>query len=598
MPFRKTKIVCTLGPAVADKHTLKQLLKTGMNVARFNCAHGDHEYHASLMKMLREASRETGLPCAILLYVKGPEIRTGRIKDSGTITLKTGDRIIITTRDIEGTEQELSISYKELPADLSPGKHILVADGVVDLVVEKIEGTELHCFIRSGGIIGSRKNVNVIGVKTKLPGVTKKDVADIMFGIQQGIDFIAASFVRTPQNIMEIRGIVDVCDVKIDIIAKIEDEEGLHNIDEIIRVADGIMVARGDLGVQLPAQEIPLIQKRIIRKCNAGNKPVITATQMLDSMISNPIPTRAEVTDIANAIFDGTDAVMLSGETASGKYPVESVDIMNKIALETERSPEFRKQQELRYHDTTRLNMSDTISRAAALTAHDIRADAIITPTLHGYSPRLISRFRPDQFIFAITPNQDVLRKLLLIWGVYPVIGENLDDAPSMIAQAIEAGTKRGLLEPFDRVVFLAGIPVNSPIMLNTIRVHVIANVLCKGMRGYGKRAEGIIVKAANAEEALSRITGSGREILCVKYIDDKMKPVLNKIPGYIVQEFSSISWQEIERENPSLVGIAGATSAMETLVDGQEVTLDGTEKLVFEGTAGKKQGRRIQNEH
>ena len=381
--MRKTKIICTMGPAVRNLETMKQLLYNGMNIARFNFSHGDHEYHKESMDMLREAGRQTSIPVALLLDTKGPEIRTGRIKDDKTILLKRDNRIILTTDKVEGTEDLLSISYSKLPSEISPGKHIFIADGLVDLEVDKVSGQEIHCIIRSGAEIGSRKNVNVVGVRTSLPAITEKDVQDIMFGIENHVDFIAASFIRKPADIKEIRGIIDICDVNIDIIAKIEDQEGLDNIDEIIRVSNGVMVARGDLGVQLRPEEIPLVQKRIILKCNEQNKPVIVATQMLDSMIDNPTPTRAEVTDVANAIMDGTDAIMLSGETASGKYPVKTVAMMHKIALQIERSTEYKTRQKAYIDLPTEHNMADTIARSAYYTARDIDADAILTPSLH-----------------------------------------------------------------------------------------------------------------------------------------------------------------------------------------------------------------------
>ena len=325
MLLRKTKIVCTIGPAVRDQVHIQQLLLNGMNIARFNFSHGDHAYHLESMKIVREASHQTGIPVALMLDTKGPEIRTGQMKDDRTVQLMTGKHLIVTTDEVEGTEECVSISYKNLPHEITPGKHIYIADGVIDLEVETVQGNAIHCLIRQGGTIGSRKNVNVIGVRTALPAITEKDEQDILFGIEQQVDFIAASFIRKSSDVLDIREILDKHQSNIHVIAKIEDEEGVENIDDIINVSNGIMVARGDLGVQLKTEDIPLVQKRIIQKCNTANKPVITATQMLDSMIHNPRPTRAEASDVANAIFDGTDAVMLSGETASGSYPVQAV---------------------------------------------------------------------------------------------------------------------------------------------------------------------------------------------------------------------------------------------------------------------------------
>lgn len=409
MALRKTKIVCTLGPAVRDLAILKQLLTEGMNIARFNFSHGDHTYHQGTMEMLREASRQTAIPVASMLDTKGPEIRTGRTKHDATIPLVTGNRIILSTDDVEGTEDIISISYKNLPQEIVPGKHIYIADGVIDLEVEEIKGNAIHCFIKQGGDIGSRKNVNVIGVRTALPAITEKDEQDILFGIEQGVDFIAASFIRKSSDILEIRKILDEHHSKIHIIAKIEDEEGVENIDEIINLSNGIMVARGDLGVQLHTEDIPLVQKRIIQKCNIANKPVITATQMLDSMIHHPRPTRAEASDVANAIFDGTDAVMLSGETASGKYPVLAVQTMHKIALSIENCEEYHHKMAVYLE---RSDQDQDIGTAVALSgfmvAENIDASAILTPTLRGNTPRLISKYKPQQAIIAATPSEDV----------------------------------------------------------------------------------------------------------------------------------------------------------------------------------------------
>ena len=585
--MRKTKIICTMGPAVRDIEIMKQLLRAGMNIARFNFSHGDHAYHKENMDMLREASRQTSIPVALLLDTKGPEIRTGMIKDDGKILLERGKRIILTTETVEGTVDLLGISYQKLPHEVTPGKHIFIADGLVDLEVESVEGHEIHCIIRSGAEIGSHKNVNVVGVRTSLPAVTEKDIKDIMFGVENGMDFIAASFVRKPSDIKEIRGIIDVCDVDIDIIAKVEDQEGLDNIDEIIRVSDGVMVARGDLGVQIPSEEIPLVQKRIIRKCNIQNKPVIVATQMLDSMIENPTPTRAEITDVANAILDGADAIMLSGETASGRFPVKTVEMMHKIARNTEFSLEYKSRQRNCVQEPLKNNMADTMARSAFFTARDIGANAILTPTLHGNTPKLISKYKPDQFILAVTPYEAVRRKLLLYWGVYPIISNITSDSDNLLTNAIDSGLEQGILHPFDKLVILAGIPVDSPIMLNTIRIHLIVNVLGKSLRGYGSQVSGRIVKVNDLKEALQRISGDGTEILLTKYLDENWKPVLKLIKGYILEEFSSISWNEIHRTNPELVALAGAYKATETLQDGQIVTLDGQEKLVLEGRAG-----------
>lgn len=580
---RKTKIICTIGPATHDLQVIKQLLYAGMNIARFNFSHGSHTEHKERMDLVKEASRQTSIPVALLLDTKGPEIRTGILKDRRTINLVNGKKITLTTDIVEGTEELLSISYKNLPHEVKPGTQIFIADGLVNLEVERVEGNNILCLVKGGGEIGSRKNVNVIGVKTSLPAVTETDLEDILFGIAQGIDFIAASFIRKPSDIREIRAAIDISDANVDIIAKVEDQEGLQNIDEIIRVSNGVMVARGDLGVQLRPEEVPLAQKRIIQKCNRSNKPVITATQMLESMVHNPLPTRAETTDVANAIFDGTDAIMLSGETANGAYPVQAVEMMHKIALEIENSHEYLRERKM-LTDTQTVNIADTIARSAFFVARDIGADAIVTPTLRGTTPKLISKYRPEQSIIAATPFEEVRRKLLLYWGVYPIISEVTKDSDSMLENALAAGQKYGMINPFDKLVILSGIPIDSPVMLNNIRVHMVVNVLGKSLRGYGSVFSGKIVKVASLAEANARVTGDGTEILLTKYIDPSFEPVLKKVGGYILEEFSSMSWNEIHAMNPQLVALAGTFKAMTSLNDGQIVTIDGQEKLIYDG--------------
>ncbi|MEI8012585.1 MAG: pyruvate kinase [Candidatus Omnitrophota bacterium] len=582
--MRKTKIICTMGPATQDLETISKLLQAGMNIARFNFSHGNHAQHRERMDLVKEAGRRTSIPVALLLDTKGPEIRTGSNKDGGLITLVKGKKVILTTDTVEGTDQIFSISYKKLPYEVSPGKQIFIADGLANLEVEKVEGNRIHCLIRNDAQIGSYKNVNVVGVKTSLPAVTGQDLDDIMFGIAQGVDFIAASFIRKPLDIKEIRAAIDIADSNVDIIAKVEDEEGLQNIDEIIRVSNGVMIARGDLGVQLRPEEIPLAQKRIIQRCNRNNKPVITATQMLESMIRHPLPTRAEVTDVANAIFDGTDAIMLSGETANGAYPVQAVEMMHRIALEVERCREYVQDRKL-FADSQKINIADTVARSAFLVARDIKADLIVTPTLRGNTPKLISKYRPEQDILAVTPNEAVRRKLLLYWGVTPIVYDLARDPDAVLDGLLMAGQQMGMIKPFDKLVILSGIPIDSPIMVNSIRVHMVASIIGKGLRGYGTIFSGKIVKVSGLEEAVRRITGDGTEILLAKYIDMSFEPILKKVGGYILEEFSSMSWNDIHTMNPQLVALAGAFKAMVDLKDGQVVTIDGQEKVIYDGS-------------
>ena len=587
--LRKTKIICTMGPAVKNLESIKQLMLAGMNIARFNFSHGDHIYHKEMIDLVRAASKEVGIPVALLLDTKGPEIRTGAIKDGKTINLITGNKITLTTDEVEGTDKLLSISYKKLPEEITAGKHIYIADGLVDLEVEKVEGKLIKCIVRNGGEFGSKKNVNVIGVKTSLPAVTEKDVADIVFAVEQKMDFIAASFIRKPTDVREIQNILNKYKSKINIISKIEDEEGLENIDEIIRVSDGIMVARGDLGVQINTEEIPLVQKRIISKCNKENKPVITATQMLDSMIHNPKPTRAETTDVANAIFDGTDAIMLSGETANGKFPVLAVKTMHNIALSIESSLEYAEKCKTYFEFGKNNNMSDTIAKGAFMIASEIRAGSILTPTTQGTTPKLISKYRPIQNIIAVTTSEEVQRRLLIYWGIYPIVTELVSDSDLMINNALKVAIDNNYVKNFDKVVILAGVPISSPIMLNMIKVHQVCNILGKGTRGFGKPSSGKIVKAEDISEAIMSIKGDGEEILLTKYIDETFKPLFKNLKGIILEEYSAIHWDEIKKENPNLSYVAGVTHALKYLENGLIVTVDGEEKLIYEGVIEDK---------
>lgn len=589
--LRKTKIVCTMGPAVRDLKLIKQLLIEGMNVARFNFSHGDHQYHEDMLEMVREVSKQTGIPVALLLDTKGPEIRTGRTQDDKTFNLMKGETITLTTEDVEGTKQCIGISYQNLPQEVSPGKHIYIADGVIDLEVERVEGNLIHCVIRQGGAVGSRKNVNVIGVRTALPAITEKDKHDILFGIEHRVDFIAASFARKSSDILEIRKILDEHQSNIHVIAKIEDEEGVANIDAILKVSHGIMVARGDLGVQLKTEEIPLVQKRIVRKCNNANKPVITATQMLDSMIHNPRPTRAESSDVANAIFDGTDAVMLSGETASGQYPIRAVQTMHKIAVEVENSPEYMEKINT-YFETfeTEHDIATAIAKASFVTANNIGASAILTPTIRGNTPRLISKYRPHQQIIAATTTEEIQRNLLLYWGVNPIVTELAYDSETMVNNAIGIALRKKYIHNQDRIVMVAGIPIHSPIMLNTVRVHVISTILGKGRGGWGKICTGRIVKASDFSEAVLRIRGTGDEILLTKSLNEVFRPLLRELKGIILEESSIISPDELLKINPAVVMISEVFNALETFENGIIVSLDGGEKLIYEGVVEEKE--------
>lgn len=460
--MRSTKIICTMGPNTDKKTVMKSLVKNGMNVARFNFSHGDHEEQRERMNLLKNVREELDRPVAILLDTKGPEIRTGLLEGGKKVTLREGSEFILYTEEMTGNETGCCVTYPGLAKDVKPGDRILIDDGLIELKVKQIKSGNIVCHVENGGELGERKGVNVPNVKVKLPAVTEKDIDDILFGIQQDIDFIAASFIRSAKGVKEIRKILKENHAEhISIIAKIENAEGVENIDEIIEASDGIMVARGDLGVEIPAQEVPHIQKMIIKKCNERYVPVITATQMLDSMIRNPRPTRAEVADVANAIYDGTDAVMLSGETAAGKYPVEALKMMNEIAENTEQYVDYEK---YIHHRTMyeQSKISSAIGIASVRTARNIGAACIVTPTMSGKTARLISNFRPSMPIYAVTPNEMVQHKMQLYWGVIPLKGYIKDTTENIIVNAMETIKRKHLVKKGQTVVITAGDPATN----------------------------------------------------------------------------------------------------------------------------------------
>ena len=457
--MKKTKIICTMGPNTNDAGLMRALVQNGMDIARFNFSHGDHEEQKARMDMLKKIREEENKPVAILLDTKGPEIRTGILKDGKKINLQAGNLFTLTTEDIVGDESKVSITYAGLVEDVQVGSTILVDDGLIGLKVKEKKGKEIVCTVINGGELGERKGVNVPNVPVRLPAITDKDREDIRFGVEQEIDFIAASFVRNAECILEIKAFLRECGAPyIPIIAKIENAEGIKNIDEIIRCADGIMVARGDLGVEIPAEEVPYLQKMMIQKCNDNYKPVITATQMLDSMIRNPRPTRAEVTDVANAVYDGTDAVMLSGETAQGKYPVEALQMMVHIVENTEEHLDYetllKKAEEHRMKST-----SSALGHATVTTANNLSAKCIITPSVSGATARVVSKFKPRTEIIGVTPNEATLRRMQIYWGVRPLKSIEFSTTEDICNGAIELVCAKQIAESGDIIVLTAGIP-------------------------------------------------------------------------------------------------------------------------------------------
>jgi len=473
--MRKSKIVCTIGPASESLENTKKLILAGMNVARLNFSHGDFAEHGARIETIRQASKELNKTVAILLDTKGPEIRTGKLAVE-PIELVQDEYLTLTTEEILGDQNRISITYSDLPNDVQIGSTILIDDGLIGLTVVDIQGTEIKTRIVNGGTIKSKKGVNVPGVDISLPGITEKDTNDILFGIEQDIDFIAASFVRKASDVLEIRALLEKNNAShIQIISKIENQQGVDNLDEILAVSDGLMVARGDLGVEIPAEDVPLAQKLMIQKCNIAGKPVITATQMLDSMQRNPRPTRAEASDVANAIFDGTDAIMLSGETAAGKYPVESVLTMSRIAEKAESALNHREifmKQQIAQETT----VTEAISQSVAISALDLNAKAIISSTVTGHTARVVSKYRPKSPIIAVTTQERTMRQLALVWGITPVFGLPASSTDELLETAVKGGLDSGLVKGGDLVVITAGIPLGHSGSTNLVKVTQIPN--------------------------------------------------------------------------------------------------------------------------
>ncbi len=456
--MKKTKIVCTMGPNTDNREIMKELALNGMDVARFNFSHGDHAEHRHRLEILESVREELGIPIASLLDTKGPEIRTGKLKDGKKVTLKEGDLYTLTTEEIVGDETRGYINYAGLAEDVKPGDRILIDDGLIELHVREVNGTDIVCRIENGGELGEKKGVNVPGVRVKLPALTDKDKEDIRFGVDAGFDFVAASFVRNADAIREIRAILDEKGSAMQIIAKIENEEGIENIDSIIEASDGIMVARGDMGVEIPAEKVPHIQKMIIRKCNLACKVVITATQMLDSMIRNPRPTRAEVSDVANAVYEGTDAVMLSGETAMGSYPIEAVRMMSQIAEESEKYLDYMFYQRRKVSAENLRNISNTVCYSSVATASDLEAPVIVAPSVSGFTTRMLSKWRPKALIAGLSPSMTAVRQMQLYWGVKPFHAKRAESTDALLFASVELLKEKGIVKEGQIVVATAGV--------------------------------------------------------------------------------------------------------------------------------------------
>src|SRR5574344_345954 len=611
MITQKTKIVCSIGPVSNTDDIIRKMIGAGMNIARFNFSHGDYTWHKDAMDRMKRIAAEEKKVVAIMLDTKGPEIRTGMTLDEKDVVITAGDVIEVVadgsscygaertsaaSEAFAGKPGHISLSWKDVAVRAKPGIHILMADGLIELIVDHVEGDKVICKANNSGVIGSKKNVNLVGLHAGLPIMSEQDQNDIAFGVQQNIDFVAASFVSFPEEVVQIRDYLNSLGSRARIIAKIENEEGLDNIDRIIEEADGVMVARGDLGVQVPTERIPLAQKKIISKCRRAGKSVITATQMLDSMINNPRPTRAELTDVANAVFDGTDAVMLSGETAGGKYPVESVETMARIVRTTENSDEYKTRMrdvDEAYEKQLSSSSDKNIGRTVAMTAYslalDVKAKAIISPTLHGNTSRMISSFRPEQIVIAVTPDEQVARQLMLKWGVNPILCKKANDSEDMIQNSIKVALDEGAVALSDSVVMVASIPLHSPLMANTIKVLVIGNVLARGTTcGCSDEnkplASGRIINVDSPEDAVEYIRKAKDTVIVCKRITQDFIPLLRLINGVISEGGSDISNEDLGSSNKSLVWITDAPGAITTLETGLSVTIKKKKGLVYEG--------------
>jgi pyruvate kinase len=578
--MRKTKIVCTIGPVSESEDMICQLVTEGMNVARLNFSHGDHVEHKRRIDAIKRVRDKLQIPVAIMLDTKGPEVRLGYFKD-GKADLEKGQKFTLTTRDIQGDSTQCSITYKELPNEVSFDSRILIADGVIELKVLDKNETDVICQVVNGGTLGDRKNVNIPGATSKLPAITAKDISDLVFGVENDVDFVAASFIRKAADVLEIRKILEENGGKhIQIIAKIENQEGVDNLKDILRVCDGLMVARGDLGVEIPTEEIPMIQKHLIRSANEVGKPVITATQMLDSMIRNPRPTRAEVTDVANSIIDGTDAIMLSGETAAGKYPIEAVRTMSSIAERTERELDYGKS--LQGFSGRKITIASAISHSSCTTAFELQAAAIITPTQSGSTARMVSRFRPRAPIIATTSEKDVMRKLCLSFGVYPVNVPYLEVTDDIIDRAVNAAVEAKLVNSGDLVVITAGIGAAGS--TNLIKVHIVGEILAKGIGIGDKSVTGKVTVVTDIERDFNKLQEG--DILVTRSTDKELVPLMEKASAFIVEEGGITSHAAIVGISLRKPVIVGVDNAVKLLRDGQLITMDTVRGLIYSGAA------------
>ncbi|KPV39918.1 pyruvate kinase [Alicyclobacillus ferrooxydans] len=580
---RQTKIVCTIGPASESPEMLRELIRAGMDVARLNFSHGDYEEHGERIRRIRAAAEEVGKHVGLMLDIKGPKIRTGKIA-GGAVELIDGNKITLTIDPVElGTAERVSISYEGLVEDVYPGAPIRIDDGLIGLVVDEVRGHDIICTVVNGGVLKDRKGINVPGVTLRIPGVTEKDAADIRFGIEQRVDFIAASFVRKSADVLEVRRILEEHNYQADIISKIETQEGIERLAEIVEVSDGIMVARGDLGVEIPTEEVPLAQKRMIQMCNLAGKPVITATQMLDSMQRNPRPTRAEASDVANAILDGTDAIMLSGETAAGRYPLEAVKTMAQIASRTEYAVSTKEVVD-RHTTSADRNVTDAIGHAVQSMSEELGVSAVVVATTSGHSARVVSKHRPHAMIVAATPRAEVARRLTVSYGVYPVVIQDVKTTDEVLETAVQGALDAGFVSHGDLVIIVAGVPVGQRGTTNLLKVHTIGDVLVTGT-GIGSTAVSgrAFVSSDNSDIASGLQSG---DILVTLATDKDVVPAMERAAAIITEEGGLTSHAAVVGLTLGKPVIVGAQGAVTTIENGSWVTVDAARGLVYRGKA------------
>ena len=568
---RKTKIVCTMGPNLFEKGLVGELMKAGMDVARFNFSHGTHESHLAYYREVCRIRDELHLPVATMLDTKGPEIRIGTFADK-KVQLTRGQSFTLTVNEVPGDASQVTVLYKGLPNDVRTGDRLLIDDGLVGMTIEQVTDTDVRCRVDNDGVISNNKGVNVPGVHLSMPYVSERDRSDILFAVEHDFDFIAASFARSAEDIMQIRHVLQESGNKtIRIIAKIENKEGIENIDEILRVSDALMVARGDMGVEIPFEEVPALQKMLIRKCVQAGKPVITATQMLDSMMKNPRPTRAEATDVANAIYDGTSAIMLSGETAAGQYPVEAVKTMARIALRAEEDIDYNSS----YTSWTtgiRTDVTTAISHATVTSAHDLHASAIITVTKSGTTARIISKYRPPCGIVGCTTDEREWRKLSLSWGVVPLMIPEASNTDELFDSAVDAAVKAGLLQDGELVVLTAGVPLGISGTTNLMKVHVVGHILVTGQGMTRGSVTAPLYVATDGDQLASFRTG---EILVCRQVERHMLPLIRKAAGLVLEDPDTNGQGVIAGMSLDIPVIIGAANATRVLKMGAVVTVD-----------------------